>query len=284
MPNSHEKRPRSPYGSIMVAVDLGPAGENRVRLAGLLADRFSSRLIGIAAEEIASPLYFEAGVNIGPSVIEIEEKRAMEELAKAENLFKAAMKGRNDIEWRQGLKRSIPFICEQSRAADLLVVGRQGPDDPAQGNLRVSPGALAIQCGRPILVTPPTKRSVSGETIVIAWKDTREARRAVWDSLPFLQRAECVLVVAVGEGIDESAASDVVGYLKRHEVPCAPLVRGGGDDPEWVADEIIGIAEDAASDLIVCGAYGHNRFDEWIFGGVTRHLLRNSPAACLMSH
>jgi nucleotide-binding universal stress UspA family protein len=37
-------------------------------------------------------------------------------------------------------------------------------------------------------------------------------------------------------------------------------------------------------DLIVAGAYGHTRLGEWIFGGVTRALLRESPICCLFSH
>jgi nucleotide-binding universal stress UspA family protein len=275
---------KSAYASIMVAVDVGPAAEDRVRLVGLLADRFSSHVIGIAAEDIPSPLYYEAGIGIGPGIVEIEERGAREELAKAESIFRAGIGMRNNIEWRQGIKRSIPFISEQSRAADLLVLGRQGPEDPSQGNLSVSPGALVMRCGRPILVTPPNKRSVSGETIVIAWKDTREARRAVCDSLPFLQEAERVLVVAVGDGADSSSASDVAAYLKRHQVACEPVVRGGVDSPEGVADEIVGLADDEGADLIVCGAYGHTRLDEWIFGGVTRHLLNRSPVPCLLSH
>ena len=31
-------------------------------------------------------------------------------------------------------------------------------------------------------------------------------------------------------------------------------------------------------------AYGHNRVNEWIFGGMTRDLLMSSPICCLMSH
>jgi nucleotide-binding universal stress UspA family protein len=46
----------------------------------------------------------------------------------------------------------------------------------------------------------------------------------------------------------------------------------------------VGLADDEGADLIICGAYGHTRLDEWIFGGVTRHLLNRSPVPCLLSH
>jgi len=34
----------------------------------------------------------------------------------------------------------------------------------------------------------------------------------------------------------------------------------------------------------VAGAYGHARLQEWIFGGVTRHLLKQNSACALLMH
>jgi nucleotide-binding universal stress UspA family protein len=38
------------------------------------------------------------------------------------------------------------------------------------------------------------------------------------------------------------------------------------------------------ADLIVCGAYGHSRFGEWAFGGVTDDLLSQDDVYVLFSH
>ena len=38
------------------------------------------------------------------------------------------------------------------------------------------------------------------------------------------------------------------------------------------------------SELLVMGAYGQSRFRELVFGGVTRHLLRNMTIPVLFSH
>ena len=51
-----------------------------------------------------------------------------------------------------------------------------------------------------------------------------------------------------------------------------------------VADELVRSAESELADLIVCGAYGHSRIGEWVFGGVTRDLLDHAPICCLMAH
>jgi nucleotide-binding universal stress UspA family protein len=51
-----------------------------------------------------------------------------------------------------------------------------------------------------------------------------------------------------------------------------------------VADELLHFAKDEKADLLVAGAYGHSRLGEWVFGGVTRDLMRDSPICVLFSH
>jgi nucleotide-binding universal stress UspA family protein len=122
--------------------------------------------------------------------------------------------------------------------------------------------------------------------IVVGWKDTREARRAIWDALPFLKRAEAVHVteVASGSELNEAArrAADIVAHLERHQVRASAEVRTRREAS--AADELILVAQQHAADLIVVGGYGHARAREWIFGGVTRGLLTRSPMCCLFSH
>ena len=51
-----------------------------------------------------------------------------------------------------------------------------------------------------------------------------------------------------------------------------------------IGDELLNMASDLGSDLMVMGAYGHSRLREAVFGGVTRHLLRHMTIPVLMSH
>jgi nucleotide-binding universal stress UspA family protein len=149
------------------------------------------------------------------------------------------------------------------------------------------PGALVLRAGRPVLAVPPGVNSLGGRRIVVAWKDSREARRAIQDALPFLRRADEVIVVEVCETSDEVTDSqarlrDVAQYLKRHQIKAvAERVR----PVEGAAvNSLLRLAQDESADLIVAGAYGHSRLGEWIFGGVTQGLLARSPVCCLFSH
>jgi nucleotide-binding universal stress UspA family protein len=122
--------------------------------------------------------------------------------------------------------------------------------------------------------------------VVVAWKDTRECRRAVRDALPFLQQAKGVLLFAAGESEgrsqDKTHLSDVTRYLARHQVSVAEEVWRHARGP--IATELLHFANNEKADLIVAGGYGHSRLGEWIFGGVTHELLAASPMCCMLSH
>jgi nucleotide-binding universal stress UspA family protein len=124
------------------------------------------------------------------------------------------------------------------------------------------------------------------ERVVIGWKDTREARRAVHDALPFLHEAEHVAIVEICEpdeaDMAQKSIDEVAQYLERHRIKAGPKIvlhRKGSD-----ATQLIRLVQDEGADLLVTSAYGHSRLGEWIFGGMTRDLLNSCPVFCLMSH
>ena len=143
-----------------------------------------------------------------------------------------------------------------------------------------------LNMGRPVLTVPPGVEAVLAERVVVAWKDAREARRAVREALPLLRQAkEVVVIEATDEGAESPAqrrVEDVSAYLTRHGVTvaatCVEPIR------TTAATQLIEAARTRQADLIVAGAYGHSRLGEWIFGGVTRELLGSSPICCLFSH
>lgn len=270
------------YASIMVPLNLGEGAEDRVKLAASLADRFGSRLIGIAGEELVLPYLGDGLSGMDATLIEDSRRTAAEDLAKAETVFRRAAGAINDVDWRCAIETPRRFVLGQARAADILVVARQASEDPGQGQMALSPGDLVMDLGRPLIVVPPRVTHLSAEHVVIAWKDTREARRAVWDALPLLRRAETVTVLSVGAGAEEQGTQDVSNYLTLHGIASRAVTRPDGI--KYAIDELIDFTLEHGSDLIVSGAYGHSRMQEWFFGGMTHDLLESTPVCCLMSH
>jgi nucleotide-binding universal stress UspA family protein len=106
--------------------------------------------------------------------------------------------------------------------------------------------------------------------------------------LPFLQRADEIVIAEICERSDDVAPSqarlrDVAKYLVRHCVDAAVAERVRPVDGT-AANSLLQLVQDETADLIVAGAYGHTRLGEWIFGGMTRALLAKSPVCCLFSH
>ncbi len=276
-----------PYKVLMTHVDLDDDGSGRMKLAVELAGRFDAALIGVSAWA-PSPAFGGDGVLMIDAVPEMPDLQVMEELLKARgDKFRAvAEAAARPAQWRSALDLPTEFVVREARAADLMIVGGTRHPVLRDPYRSVDPGAILLRAGRPILVVPPGVTSLAGKRVAVAWKDTREARRAIADALPFLQKAEAVTVVELCEPDEEASArrhlDDVAQFLTRHDVPTASQrvapIEG------TVSGSLLRLVRDDAIDLIVAGGYGHTRFGEWIFGGVTHDLLTGSPVCCLLSH
>lgn len=272
----------SGFACVMAHFDLGPYSESRGRLAISLADRFGAHFIGVAAEETVLPIYSDMATNIGDRIGDKETARVTCDLDAAKAIFDRATGARRDVDWRAAIAEPDRFVIGQARAADLVVIGRRASYDQPDGRMALRPGLVAMECGRPVLVVPPEREHLAAKKVVVAWKDTREARRAAHDALPILRRAEEVVVLSASPQMRDESAEDVAAWLTRHGAPARPEVRS--DEMGSIADEIIEAAADIGADLIVSGAYGHSRTREWFFGGATRELLERAEVCLFMSH
>ncbi len=75
---------------------------------------------------------------------------------------------------------------------------------------------------------------------------------------------------------------DLPAYL-RHQGIEARVQHGDFNDSD-AGEGILKYAKDEGSDLIVMGAYGRSRFQEWILGGATRHVLEHMTVPVFMAH
>jgi len=268
------------YANILVSLDLGEAAPDKVRLAAGLADRFEATLTGAAAAKVPAPVLIR---DIQNAQAQYDEAKAQVRAAldHAEELFQRYAVNGIRTDWCSATDGALSHFIARARSADLLVVGRCGPNDPNTDELGVQPGPVLMEAGRPVLVVPPRIEALKGARILVAWKDSVEARRAVSGALPFIRHADQVFVVSTGEEARLEGAEEVARHLARHgaSVTTHLLTTAISD-----SDEILRFAQKQNVDLIVTGAYGHSRLGEWDFGGVTRDILRTAPICCLMAH
>ena len=143
-----------------------------------------------------------------------------------------------------------------------------------------------LESGAPMLILPPEWTGAKvGETVVIAWNGGREALRAVHDALPFLEKARKVTVFCFSARPSDLRASAVmlVQHLEQHGV--AAHISDWTNTGDLTAIEALFASLDTQdADLIVAGAFGHSRFYEGLFGGVSLDLIRQQSLPVLMSH
>jgi nucleotide-binding universal stress UspA family protein len=269
----------------MVHLDLEQGSEPALRVTCELADRFKSRVIGVTAGLPGVP--FHAGGATASSVLEADREKLKQAIGRSESRFRSALQGFSDaLEWRSGAVNPADFLATQARAADLLVVGRLENYTTLSPHPPLDIGDAIMKAGRPLLVVPPHITSLSLNRMLIGWKDTAETRRAISAALPLLRQATEVMMVEIIDDEQEKDAAvervaDVAKWLQRHHVSASTRIeRSAGD----AASQLDAIASDARIDIIVAGAYGHTRLREWIFGGVTNRLLRQSSVCALLSH
>ncbi len=269
--------------SVMVYVDPNQQAEGQIRVARDVAGWFEASLIGISAFAVEPPFVAE-GVVIQETTAE-DLKRMKDALVDKEGWFREIVGlAKEKVEWRWGVDYPTTFLANEARSADLVVLKREQvkPDrfkfvDPAEAMLRM---------GRPTLLVPEHVTELRADRIIVGWKDTREARVAVRDALPFLTHASQVTVVEICSSDQQDAARrrvrDVAQFLQRHGAKCQTEVRVHMAEAD--AHHLVRLARDEGADLVVTGGYGHSRLGEWIFGGMTHGLMQHAPMCLLMSH
>lgn len=271
------------FSTLMVHLDLDYPNDARLRIAGDLAEQFNAKVIGIAASDPHPPYYAEGMV--ARSLVEHARAEVKKRLDEAEAHFRAAVGPRaREIEWRSAMTRPTFYVAREARAADLVIIGPRREGFPLDRLRQLDPSDLVMRAGRPIFVVPPEADHLRLQNVLVAWKDTREARRAVADALPLLHKAKEVNIVEVIQADAERPAAqdrinDVAAWLKRHDVLAFPRVMHAADEAEQI-DKIWA----TGADLVVAGAYGHSRFREWVFGGVTHMLMTRSRHCAFLAH
>jgi nucleotide-binding universal stress UspA family protein len=264
------------FKSILVHVDDAAGVEARIRFAAHLACESHARVIGasICLPPAAASLQARGKTIVA---VGIGEGGTIAKHAIGHKVFESVIAPFGvEFDWRAADDLGAHGLARAAAAADIIICG-------PTGNADLVPGDLIMQAGRPVLVVPPDADHLGRGHAVVAWKNTRESRRALADAVPLLMRFAAVTLVHVSEGRnDEASIEEAAAFLEHHGIAARQksLPRDPSASP---ADQIARLAVDRSADLIVLGAFGHSRAREWIFGGVTADFLRTCPVPCLFS-
>lgn len=273
----------SSYARILVHLEQVRGCSARVALAARLAQRFRSRLLGVAPS--GDPFQFAAGKPGGiVSAAVIEDARIYRQMKARGSCDEferqlAALDLPTTAEIVDGLPEQA--LLERGIGCDLAVIGQPENDDRAYMARQ-----LLLHLGRPVLLVPSAGEfNDAGRRVLLAWDGRRECARAAADAMPFLQAADEVLVcrIAGKEEADSGrgACASAAEWLGLHGVDARTLDLAADGD---AGHALLSLAADEGVDLLVMGAYGHAPWAESLMGGVTRTLLESMTVPVLMSH
>ncbi|MGT2466167.1 universal stress protein [Mesorhizobium atlanticum] len=192
------------YKSILLNLNIDGPIEPITRIGVSLAKRFDARLIGFCAADAPLPVTMAPeGAAIAAEIWEQSRDEIRHRLTSLSGEFDrpGGRGGQGGLAWR-----------------DRKPGSRRGPESPYGRHRRhqrfpgrvdgrpyrtVDPGSLVLRAGRPVLVAAQGAMDLPARRIVVSWKDTREARRAVADALPLMAMAEEVTIVAVDRNPDD---------------------------------------------------------------------------------
>jgi len=163
---------------------------------------------------------------------------------------------------------------DEARYHELTVMGR---DEELPPDRIVT---VLTRSGRPLLLAPQKPASVIGQKVAIAWKATAEAARALTAASRILACAGSVTILSVsenqsGDDTDQVSAESLARQLAWRGIK--PDVRMCYSPKVSTSQALLDMAYECDADVLVMGAYGHSRMKEFVFGGVTRDLLKDSP-------
>jgi nucleotide-binding universal stress UspA family protein len=182
--------------------------------------------------------------------------------------------------WAEETDHPEKHLLIHARHSDLIVVGRAHSIDLMPNNLLEM---LLLDCGRPIVIAADSPPTSLGGTIVVGWKETSEAARALAAAMPLLQRARRVVLVHIAEGGDTPGILEALaGQLAWHGIAAETRLMADRSRPAEV--QLPQLAADLQADLLVVGGFGHSPLRESVFGGVTRTLIEHADLPIFMLH
>lgn len=181
----------------------------------------------------------------------------------------------------------VEKLAEYAHLSDLVIVSQAPPKGVTSSIALHHPEEIALEAGCATLVLPHEENFWSpgrrvGTRVAVAWRNCKEAIRAVREAMPFLLEADEVHVFTEQEEARTLKGVGIGRYLSMHGV--SSTVHADVSDGGNVGEQLLARADAYDCDLLVMGAYSRARWREMLLGGVSEYILHHLDRPVLMSH
>ena len=273
---------------ILVAIDGSQHAIAAVEHALWLARRFDATLLGLHVVDIVSiegsflhdvsgSLGFEPYLDFSSKMRDALTERARVLLEMFERRCQEA-----NVPCTTAMPMGVVAneICDQARAADLIVLGHRGINERfSTGLLGSTTESVARKAPRPVFVAPASFAPVTRP--LLAYDGSQRASAAMHAAAEVASALDLdltVLHVDRTDGDADAVLEEARTYLQAYDVRVT--LRHLGGPPH---QRIVDVVRDGGYDLVFIGAYGHSRIIEMVLGSTTEYVLRNTPCPVFLA-
>lgn len=175
-------------------------------------------------------------------------------------------------------------IIEGAKQADMILMARKGEHFHLPGGELLGSVAEAVvrRAGKPVWIMPENFREI--ESMGLGYDGSEPAKKALNLSLDISRRAKWPLTVIIVTPDPEKATALTAEVEDMNDIDetsgqadCEVVILPGRE-PE----DLLSFIEQGSVELMVMGAYGHNRLREWLLGSTTSCIIKKSPIPVLL--
>jgi len=275
--------------TILIPTDGSEYARTAIEYGIYIAERLNAQLIGlhvIDASLMQMPVLSDISCSIGlppyqeflPAIKTELDKRANAileaycERCKAAGLHPEARKSTGIID---------EMIIEAGKTTDWILLAQRGEHfHPAIESILGSTAELVVRnSGKPVFVTPARYQDI--ESMALAYDGSLPAHNALKLAVNLSEKASwplTIICITEHEVVADALHKKIENYLDSFQIDCETITIRGKENRE-----IIKFIQEGSVELMVMGAYGHNRLRELLVGSTTSDVIRKSSIPVLLT-
>lgn len=275
--------------NILIPTDGSNYGKTAIAYGIYLARKLDARLTGLHVVDVRlmqGPVFTDISGAIGlPPYQEFLPVIESGLDAKAESILKEFRErceaGGVLCETKKVMGVIDETIIAEGQGCDWILLAQRGEHFRIDGGAILGSTAESVvrHSGKPVLVTPENFQEI--ERMALAYDGSLPAHNALKLAAELSQAAAwplSVMIITNDEALGAKLSEQAAALLDPFRIDSAILIRGGKEDIE-----ILKFIGDGSVELLVMGAYGHNRLRELLGGSTTSAVIRKSTIPVLLT-
>ncbi len=275
--------------TILIPTDGSEYGRTAIDFGVHIAKKLEAQLIGLHVVDIGlmrGPVFSDISGSIGlppyQDFLPVIEAgldgraetvlNAFRERCEAEGLHPETIKAVGVID---------ETIIEEGKKTDWILLAQRGENfHLAKGGILGSTAELVVRnSGKPVLVTPKTYQDI--ESMALAYDGSPPAHNALKLAVNLSEKAVwplTIICITDNQTVADQLHEKIETYLEPFQIDCETIIIRGKD-----SREILKFIQEGSVELLVMGAYGHNRLRQLFIGSTTSDVIRKSEIPVLLT-